>query len=436
MSPQAKTAAARPASGLQPGDGDLLNRIAEGLRLVTAPLPQFAGLSRLVRVTLDDRVPTMGVFPSGRLAVNREFLRSLGQGELVFVLAHELFHLALRTHDRAAGADPLQFNYAHDYIINDILRHELNVKVPAGGLDWPGARLKSAEEILLEMEKHPDKIPARSSVWNGKPISLRGLSAGNRGGRPRQAESDVSDLRGDVLDGDREREMFPDEDDRARQAREEELRETTARALSMGQLIDALRGPGRGRDAGASSQVVSALRGLYRTPWEMALQRWLDAVAPGQRTFLRASRRGAERSDLVLPGRKREGWILNIVLDTSGSMTDEIPRALGAIADFCEAVSVDQIRLVQCDTAVTSDMFLQPSEVARHQISGFGGSDLSPALRHLADDPRVEAAIVLTDGEIAYPPERMPYDVLWVLSSHGSPTFQPPYGQVIRMLPS
>src|SRR5262249_51212669 len=152
---------------------------------------------------------------------------------------------------------------------------------------------------------------------------------------------------------------------------------------------------GRGNEGGGSNQLVTALRGLYRTPWEMALQRWLESVAPAERTFVRPSRRGADRTDVVLPGRKREGWILNIVLDTSGSMADEIPRALGAIADFCDAVAVDQLRLVQCDTAVTSENFLLPSEVARHEITGFGGSDMSPAMRHLAEDPNVEAVVVL-----------------------------------------
>ena len=190
---------------------------------------------------------------------------------------------------------------------------------------------------------------------------------------------------------------------------------------------------GRGSDAGTSNQLVTALRGIYRTPWEMALQRWLESVAPAERTFVRPSRRGAERTDVVLPGRKREGWVLNVVLDTSGSMTDEIPRALGAIADFCDAVAVDQVRLVQCDTAVTSDRFLQPAEVAEHEVSGYGGSDLSPALRHLADDPRVEAVVVLTDGDIAYPEEEMPYDVLWVLPGRGPASFRPPYGAVITM---
>jgi predicted metal-dependent peptidase len=342
----------------------------------------------------------------------------------------------------------LRFNYAHDYIINDILRHELNFgKVPAGGLDWPGARLKSAEEILLEMEKNPDTVPGRTRVWKGQPAPTRGLFSpgscqpeGDDGEdgegeeeQPGGGDGDLQDARGDVFDEKAEQELFPGENAQDLEQREGVLKEEAARALSMGKLMDAMKGPGRGTAPGAASEVVFALRGLYRTPWEMALQRWLEAVAPGARTFNRASRRGADRTDLVLPGRKREGWILNIVLDTSGSMTGEIPRALGAIADFCDAVSVDQLRLLQCDTAITSDLFLMPSEVAKHQISGYGGSDLSPALRHLAEDPHVEAVVVLTDGEIAYPPERMPYDVLWVLPSYGSLAFQPPYGVVIRM---
>jgi len=175
------------------------------------------------------------------------------------------------------------------------------------------------------------------------------------------------------------------------------------------------------------------LRGLYRTPWEMSLQRWMESVAPGERTFTRPSRRGADRDDIVLPGRRRESWMLNVVLDTSGSMTDDIPRVLGAVADFCDAVAVDQIRVVQCDTAVTSDQVLSPNELADYRVSGYGGSDLGPAMLALADDPRVTACLIVTDGDIAYPAEQMPYGVLWVLPPHGSAHFRPPYGHVVTM---
>ena len=54
------------------------------------------------------------------------------------------------------------------------------------------------------------------------------------------------------------------------------------------------------------SRSSTALRGIYRTPWQMALQTWLEGVVPGERTFVRPSRRGADRHDVVMPGRKRE----------------------------------------------------------------------------------------------------------------------------------
>jgi predicted metal-dependent peptidase len=401
---------------MTPDDREQLRRIEMGLRTVTVPFPHFAGLVRAVRVTLDERVGTMGVFASGRLAVNPQFVRSLKDNELIFVLAHEIFHLALRSHDRAVGSDPFRFNVAHDYIINDILRVELGFShIPAGGLDRPGARQLSAEQILLEMEANPQSMPTGM-------FRLGRGSAGGRDGVPP----------GDLLDGALERAWFPDEAG-DQQAQTEALREAAGKALSLGRVMDAMKGAGRGTDPGSAQQTVSALRGLYRTPWEMALQRWLASVAPGDRTFLRPSRRGADRSDVVLPGRKREGWVLNVVLDTSGSMTGELPRALGAIADFCDAVAVDQVRLVQCDTAVTADHFLAPNEIAEHEITGYGGSDLSPALRYLANDPDVEAVVVLTDGDIAYPEQEMPYDVLWVLPTNGSASFRPPYGAVIVM---
>ena len=105
---------------------------------------------------------------------------------------------------------------------------------------------------------------------------------------------------------------------------------------------------------------------------------------------------------------------------------------LGAIADFCDAVAVDQIRVVQCDTAVTSDEMLSPQELADYRISGYGGSDLGPAMLALADDPRVTACLIVTDGDIAYPAAPMPYGVLWVLPAHGA-QFRPSYGHVVTM---
>ena len=234
-----------------------------------------------------------------------------------------------------------------------------------------------------------------------------------------------------MFDAPRERELFPnDSEDQTKRARA--IRDLAIRSGTLAAAIAALRG--RGTEAGASQQKVQSQRGIYRTPWQLALQVWLEGVAPGERTFTRASRRGSDHGEAVLPGRRRYSWMLNVVLDTSGSMSGEIPFALGAIADFCDVAGIDDIRLVQCDTVVTSDEMLSPSELADYQVSGYGGSDLTPALLTLAGDPRVTAAVVITDGDISYPSESLPYAVLWALP-RSSASFQPPYGRIITMHP-
>jgi predicted metal-dependent peptidase len=410
-----------------PSAADTLARIERGLRMVTVPMPHLAGLAAAVRCSIDDRVPTMGVFASGRMIANRQFVAKLKDNELIFVLAHELLHLALRTHDRAKGSGRLEFNYAHDYIINDILRAELGfTHVPAGGLDMPGAKEKSAERIVLEMRKDGDKMQSKTRVWDGQSVSARG--ALNQPGQGQGQQS--GDEAGDIMDEATERRLFP-ECTGGQAAKIDQVEREAAKSLALGRAMGAMKG--RGVEGGDVTQTVMALRGMYKTPWEVALQKWIESVAPGERTYLRPSRRETGRGDIVLPGRKRESWMLNVVLDTSGSMSEEISPALGAIADFCEQVSVDEIRLMQCDAAVTNDETLSPQALADYQVSGFGGSDLSPALRALAEDERVTAALVITDGDISYPPEEMPYAVLWVVTPGTYTNFNPPYGQVVRM---
>lgn len=411
------------ALSVTPDDRATLARIARGLRMVTVPLPHLSGLAAAVRVEIDTRVPTMGVFASGRLVANPDFTARLSEDDLVFVLAHELLHLALRTHERAKGSGRLEFNYAHDYIINDTLRHALGVAaIPAGGLDMPGARDRSAEEIVLEMRRSGRFMSSRSQVWEGRAVSVGELleAAG-------QAPEGSA---GDVLDAAREREMFP-EDVQDAPERARAIRDLAAKGMALARAMGTLRG--KGNLPGSDQKNVRALRGLTHAPWQAAMQTWLEGVSPGERTFTRASRRGADDlGDMVLPGRRRHSWALNVVLDTSASMADDIPVALGAIADFSEAAGIDVVRLVQCDMAVTSDEELSPAELAEYAVSGYGGSDMTPAMTALAEDARVTAVVVITDGEISYPPETPPYAVLWALPRSYS-GFQPPYGRVVTM---
>ena len=95
-------------------------------------------------------------------------------------------------------------------------------------------------------------------------------------------------------------------------------------------------------------------------------------------------------------------------------MSDDIAHALGSIMSFGRGANIETVRIVQCDTAVTSDEIVMIDDLATYRVSGFGGSDMTPAMLHLANDPET-VVVVITDGEIGYPAESMPYFVLWVV---------------------
>lgn len=405
--------------------------VADALRLASIALPHLAGLAREVRVAVDARAETAGVFASGRLVVNPAWFCALAREDAMFVVAHELLHLALGTHERARGSDARLFNEAHDYIINDMLEVALERPAPAGGRRWYGARGESAEHLARLLRAWDRGDTARSWGGSGAPpadtplgAALRAAGLAAPGGHPAGGS--------DVLPDELERAWFPDSAP-ADAARRVHVRRAATKAAGLDLLLDRIRlaDPADAGACGDATAMQQALRTHYRPPWELALQQWLEAVAPGPRSYARPSRRGADRTDVVLAGRRREGWTLHIVLDTSGSMEDSFPRVLGTIAAFCQAANVAAVRILQCDTDVTADQMVTPEDLARFQVTGYGGSDMSPALARLARDPEVAAAVVITDGHISYPPHPMPCAVLWALTDPNE-DFAPPYGRVIR----
>jgi predicted metal-dependent peptidase len=289
---------------------------------------------------------------SGLTLVNPKVFSAAPLTDLVFGVAHELLHLALDSFGRTSNADPYLVGVAHDYVVNDILSVERHRDPPLCGLLRHGARRESPEARGGELAQNGRGGP--HGRW-----SIAGMKR-KRAMRP----------------GSRTRPCKP--------------------------------------SGGAARTLMAAAATAYQPPWQLALRHWLDAVALGPRSYARASRRGADRDDGVsLAGRKREGWALHVVVDTSGSMVDTLPHVLGRLAAFAEGAGVNRIHVLQCDVGVTADEWLDPADRASDPVTGFGGSDMSPAMDRLAAAPEVNAALVLTDGCISYPAAEPPYAVLW-----------------------
>jgi len=421
----------------------VLVKTKRALNLVCASLPHLAGLAHLARLTVDGRVRTASVFLSGRVLVNPQFATRLNLQELAYVMAHELMHLALNTHGRAGPADRMKVNIAHDYIINDTLTEELGMDPPSRGLKLPGARHLSLEELLMRDRslsragEKPKPKPVQKAVSTSladalDSVGLVGTPDSSEPMEPPEPEPEWEDG-DDVLTSELEREWFGDSNPLTEQAIRKAVEESARVSHGLKVLENAVRPDVLVRGGAPTTYDVSitALRSLYRTPWETALQRWLDGNAPGERTYARPSRRG-QFSDMILPGRHRQGWVLHLVVDSSGSMHSVLPKVFGAIQHFCESSQVETIHFLQCDDIIRRNEFLSPQELAHVEQVGGDDNAVADGMRLLAEDPEIRSAVVITDGHIDYPHNPMPYDVLWVLPS-ANPGFQPGYGTIITL---
>jgi predicted metal-dependent peptidase len=110
-----------------------------------------------------------------------------------------------------------------------------------------------------------------------------------------------------------------------------------------------------------------------------------------------------------------------------------LPTALGAIGYFCDGAGVCDVHIVQCDVSVTKDEWVEPAALAEYNVAGFGYSDMRPAMRHLADDPDVTAALMLTDGYIDVLTDEPPYHLMWVLLGERDHNFAPGYGEIVHL---
>jgi len=485
-------------------------KLEAALAMVETLFPNAVHVLAAMDVRLDDRVGTAAVTHSGRMLVAPAFIDALTVQQVVFIVAHELYHVLYGVFDRFDSDTPpcrrWLVNVAHDFIINDMLekkfaeaefssarnstsiarnpRRSKSVYIPREGLFWadyagsyerivgkaqPPIETFTLESLVLELERIRGELPTGNSLARmvsakqtehplgtvlgdllGQLEEVKDKDMGTEAGRTEVTKTDdgtaddarsrdFSDILGDLpelLTEREEAELFPKETAIERHSRSMRIRD----AKELSSARDALRkvqDVAHGISPGDGNAVVQALEGVWVTPWERALQKWLDDTEPPVRSWAKASRRAGDRTDVVMPGRSDESRILNIVVDTSGSMEEDLPAVFGMIQSFGKASGVRAVRIIQCDADVTGDDLVDIDDLVSFEVKGFGGSDMSPGLLRLAADPTVEAAMVITDGYIEYPPEeQVPFEILWCVISYDDtvPTcFEPGYGSIVSV---
>lgn len=367
--------------------------------------PKFAlwsGIMMVGKTILDDNVPTAAT--DGRDEYyGREFVKSLPEKQLAFVVLHENLHKALRhltTWRKLYDEDPRLANIACDHVIN-IMAVEMD-----------------PQEQFIEFPKFQD------GEMKGKRMGMfdlkyKGMTAKQVFDLLKQEKQEGGGSGGDGEGG----EGFDDHDWQGSKelSKEEkkELEREIDQAIRQG-MIAQQKAIGNG--AGGLHRELGELLDP-QVDWREVLREFVSSICNNKDTssWRRVNRRFLG-TDTYLPTMVGERvGSLAIGVDTSGSISgQEINRFLSEIKSIAEDVHPEKIDLIYWDSSVAAHEVYEEWDMANLVSStkpkGGGGTDPRAMMDYMKKEKiEPECIIMLTDGMIHDWGNEWNAPIMWVI---------------------
>lgn len=337
----------------------------------------------------------------------REFVDSLNDAELRFLVLHECYHKLYKhlttwrhLYDECA---PLA-NVACDYVIN--------IKISDDNQDG-FAKMPSRKGKSLGAIDAKYRGMDSAQVYNLLKKDQQGDGSGDgKGGAGGSGDKGDSGTGIDSHDWDGAKEFTPEE----KHALERDLDE----AIRQGALIAGKVGSGGDRD----------LQDLLQTKidWREALREFISTTCAGNdySTWRKPNRRFVSAGYYMPSGVSEQVGELVIAIDTSGSIGGrELAQFLGEVKGICDQVHPDCVRLLYWDTEVCADEKYVGTEVENivHSTkpAGGGGTTVECVPEYMSEHAiKPQAVVVLTDGYLGGSWGQWSVPVLWCIQGNRS----------------
>jgi predicted metal-dependent peptidase len=191
------------------------------------------------------------------------------------------------------------------------------------------------------------------------------------------------------------------------------------------------------RKAGTAPGELSRWADSFLKPkadWRVLLSRYLRGSLQTKAgcvdyTYRRLSRRRIP--GVILPGLVGYETKVSIVIDSSGSMYDDIHQAVSEARAICQQVSSETI-VRQVDTQVQKKAKGIRAFGTRSAILGWGGTDMRVGISEAIKEDNPDVVVVLTDGETPWPVVRPEVPVIVGCTTDID---CPPWAKVVRITP-
>jgi predicted metal-dependent peptidase len=381
--------------------------------------PFFGNMATRLRVlAADEWLPTAAV--DGRsLYYNTQFFNAMDNKEIEFVIAHEILHCVFDHLGRREERNPMLYNIAADYIVNNLLvRDRIGAKPKIVDCfqdfkyeGWTSEAVydelfeeakKNGEEFLKELGEMLDEHLDMEGDGEGDGSNGEGKDRngnGTSGSKPRYSKEELKKIKDEIKEG----------------------------------MLSASQAAGAGNTPGEIVRMIKELT-EPKMNWRELLRQQIQSTVRNDYTFSRPSRKG-QMTGAILPGMNFEETIdLCITLDMSGSIGDDQAKDfLGEIKGIMDEYKDYNIKLWCFDTKVYNEQDFSADggdSLLDYEIMGGGGTDFMVNWTYMKEQGIVpKKFIMFTDGyawDSWGDPEYC--DTIFIIHSNSNKSLEGPFG--------
>ena len=351
-------------------------------RIVTARVglllrhPFFGNMATRLNIQAADEWLMTAAVDGRNLFFNTQFFNAMDNKEIEFVIAHEIFHMVYdhlgRRHDR----DPMLYNIAADYIVNNELLDQgigAKPKIVDCFQDFKYRGWSSEQvydELFDQAKKNGEEFLQELGEMLDEHLDLEGDSdqEGKGKGRPKYTKEELDQIKDEIKEA----------------------------------MINAAQTAGAGNVPAGVQRIIKDLT-ESKMNWRELLRQQIQSTIKSDYTFSRPSRKGWH-TGAILPGMNFQDTIdICVSIDMSGSIGNaQAADFLGEIKGIMEEYQDYKIKVWCFDTSVyNEDDFIADDgrDISEYEIAGGGGTDFMANWKYMKDnDIQPKKFIMFTDG--------------------------------------
>lgn len=380
-------------------------------RIVTARVglllrhPFFGNMATRLKITpADEFIPTAAV--DGRnLYYNTQFFNAMNNKEIEFVVAHEILHMVYDHLGRREERDPMLYNIAADYIVNNLLVRDRIGEKPKivdcyQDFKYEGWSSEAVyDELFDEAEKNGREYVEALGEMLDEHIDWEKENEEREGkGLPKYTKEEMDQIK-------------------------DEIKES---------MLQAAQSAGAGNTPAGIQRMIKEMT-EPKMNWRELLRMQIQSTIKNDYTFSRPNRK-AWHTGAILPGMNFLDTIdICIGMDLSGSITHQAKDFLGEVNGIMEEFKDYNIKIWCFDTEVYNEDDFSGDDgrsITDYEPMGGGGTDFMINWRYMKDrDIQPKKFIMFTDGyawDSWGDPEYC--DTIFIIHSHHDKTLEAPFG--------